>query len=1235
MRRFGLWMLLGCTLGTGPARAQMVAGMKIPEFGETMGVDVKETKNPYEVIFIKSSAPASVLWPGEQASFTFQLINHSKDEIATTGKVELLAFGTKGRPNDIWVPIMYKRADCGKTPVVVKLPAGGYQTLTVTPDTPAALGPYALVLDLGPAGRRFITSFVRTFKADPKPVQFPQLCLDNGEVALLSRLGAAPNRIGIGYKVSTDPDYADWYRRIGEQLMAFKQAGLPITVEFGGGPFRHPCQPLGRERPWLDDNDFMRDTKFDLAWLPSYDADFKKMVKQIALDYGWPKGPINGMKLWNEPWNGISISGWGADDLRYREIFTALAQGVEEARQEGGVQVLLGGCDSSSNTFDKFFGDGSTTFLKWLDFCSIHYQGMMAPTTVKAWVHRQSPNGRVRIWDTESWVANTDDRVAAVVATNLSTGHDRAVGVYGGNIADPREMYWQAVDIFGEDGKKQRIQTGHTWPVAASVGATTHFIGERGFNELLFKNGLPWVMVFHGNLAGNDPDPAKRVEDAEDGTVVVVGDIGEEFGANNVLFRTARGFAEIAHRKELQRQLDALPATAPAADRAKLQKALDTPEALSDATMTLKSSRRYSLYDFYGNPVPAKSGKITIPLDHRGFFLRGDGKPGSLAALLEALRTARIAGIEPLAKECQDLTARIEQKPVLNLRLTNVLNRPISGILNVTLGQLTLAAPSQKVQFAAGETKTIPIQVATGTSVESNTYLLHLAYDAGKDGISEHSEDLHVNVIAHRTIAVDGKLDDWTGIPAQTITSPGNAAPTLMEFAWQPFKTFDPKVTAGYAAGWLAYDQDALYFAAKVADSTPDEGMVRYATRDESRYFYPDVAHEIDRDKTFKYTDDDFAAQPPAWAVADKQKYALQVPGSTTERSQQGWAPAVKRMAIDLSLPKDALTQVAVYFLDRSANPVNQTNFEVFNQATPEGARLSGQWVRESVGTGQYWVGELSGDVRLRVDTERTTLTVAGIFFDPAKSGRKVSPDRPASIFLKNDLTTQGNWQGTYGTSGYVIAGVPPKLPAGVTLNLRTDDMVKDYQWPDGVRHFTYRRDPDLPAGNFPNHDNIQIAFNVLPDADKPWEMNPPGTMPKYTGYWDTDYEYALNPVATKYGGGTEIWPLRRPDLPNKHYYPHSPASPKEGPVADGKLVITRDANTRIVECAIPWRELPEVKQAMEAGRTIKFSFRSNDNAGAGCMELSRGRSVAKRNGSFKVDWTEHWANELEFAFEK
>jgi Ca2+-binding RTX toxin-like protein len=65
-------------------------------------------------------------------------------------------------------------------------------------------------------------------------------------------------------------------------------------------------------------------------------------VKNVCTQNGWPKGCVTGVHLWNEPWEGISISGWQADMLRYREIYTAMANGVLDARKEG-ADVLQGG----------------------------------------------------------------------------------------------------------------------------------------------------------------------------------------------------------------------------------------------------------------------------------------------------------------------------------------------------------------------------------------------------------------------------------------------------------------------------------------------------------------------------------------------------------------------------------------------------------------------------------------------------------------------------------------------------------------------------------------------------------------------------------------------------------------------------------------------------------------------------------------------------------------------------
>jgi hypothetical protein len=142
--------------------------------------------------------------------------------------------------------------------------------------------------------------------------------------------------------------------------------------------------------------------------------------------------------------------------------------------------------------------------------------------------------------------------------------------------------------------------------------------------------------------------------------------------------------------------------------------------------------------------------------------------------------------------------------------------------------------------------------------------------------------------------------------------------------------------------------------------------------------------------------------------------------------------------------------------------------------------------------------------------------------------------------------------------------------------------------------------------------------------------------MPGYIGYHDSDYIFALNPVAAKYGGGTEIWRLKVPGMPRIHFYPRHPKPPQEGPVKAGKLAFIHEGNTRIVECSIPWAEIPVVKAKRDAGESVKFSFRVNDNAGTACMELARERSVSKTNSStFRDDWVQHWANEVEFGWER
>ena len=290
----------------------------------------------------------------------------------------------------------------------------------------------------------------------------------------------------------------------------------------------------------------------------------------------------------------------------------------------------------------------------------------------------------------------------------------------------------------------------------------------------------------------------------------------------------------------LKAKLAALPADTLQIDRLALERAIKF-EAIAGASMTLANPQgRFQLYDLYGNPIPPENGKTVVPLDGRGFVLRGDGKAGSFAALLAAIRNSRLEGLEPLAKKCHDMLSPVDKEgSTFRLELTNVLNRPIKGKLAVQVAGLVAEPAVQEVEFAANETKVLPIRVS-GTARPDNTYAMKMHFDAGGDGKSAHEEDLHVNRIAKRTITVDGNLDDWQGVLPQTIKVETATGPTLTEQAWRPFEKFEAGAATGFALGYLAYDDNYFYFAAKVADSTPDGGTMRFETRDDDQFFYPE-----------------------------------------------------------------------------------------------------------------------------------------------------------------------------------------------------------------------------------------------------------------------------------------------------------------------------------------------------------------------------------------------------------
>jgi hypothetical protein len=981
--------------GFGSAGAQMVTGAKMPGYAEAFGLNPGQAATDYTVqeIAVKSgkSSMANVLLPGEAATFTFRFTNKTHSDIHTGGVVHLISYQTRTPVGEVWAPHVTKIADESDTPIQVDLPGGGTQDISITPRVNERFGGYALVADIPGHGRTFAAALVRSMKPDAGRVQYPTYALDatwpqymnEGVLVLFEKLGVKGMRLAASYAPKDSPEYEGLERNLATYMKWTRDHDVTAMLTLDSGSMQ--TQPMGRPRSWLDSNGSMLKTKADQAWLPQYDADFQQWVQHISTQYGWPRGSVNAVELWNEPWESVSISGWQADIPRYQEIFTHMAQGVEAARKDAGVQVLIGGTCSSSNARDKLFADGSDKFLKWLDFVSVHYQALAAdPSEVPEWMNRKNPLGPVKVWDTESWIANSEDRFPAIIASMRAQGQSRTAGIYGGNVYDSQNLKI--------DGKI--IPIVQVWAPAAAVAATTKLIGQRDFNRLLFQNGLPWVFLFNGLPAAGSTTP-----NAEDGTIVVLGDLKQLYDPNRTVFRQIK--------------------------------------IADNATMTLNNrEHRFHAFDSNGNEMGHESDSLTVPLNGSGYFLRGDGRSGSFAALVEAAKNAKVVGMTPVEIVAHDLTARLDQKPALRLTVTNVLDHAVTADVTASLAGVTLATKQKQVSIAANESQDVLFPVTGGVETPGNTYALNVNVDAGVDGSATHQEDLHVDLIAHRTITVDGDLKDWAGILPQVLPGTGIGA-NMTEEAWLPFKDFSTGSANGLATVYLAYDEKNFYFAARIADDTVDPGMIRFANRKDDDYFYPDRAAGMD----------------------------------------------------------------------------------------------------------------------------------------------------------------------------------------GTTLF-----------WPSGVRHYSYRKHFDIPSGSG-EHDNVQIAFNVL--DKKPWLPNPPGVMPHFIMYWDTDYEYALNPVAKAYGGGTEIWRLQAPGIPRKHFFPRQPKSPIDGgPVTAGQLVIHHEHGTRIVEASIPWTELPDVWERVRAGKTVKFTARVSDNKGP-AHELATGRSVSITNSiTFHDDWKTHWANEIEFGVE-
>jgi hypothetical protein len=129
--------------------------------------------------------------------------------------------------------------------------------------------------------------------------------------------------------------------------------------------------------------------------------------------------------------------------------------------------------------------------------------------------------------------------------------------------------------------------------------------------------------------------------------------------------------------------------------------------------------------------------------------------------------------------------------------------------------------------------------------------------------------------------------------------------------------------------------------------------------------------------------------------------------------------------------------QVAIYALDWDGNFGRSETVQVLDANT--NAALDSRTV-SSFSNGMYLVWNITGNVRINVTTNAgANAVISGAFFGtgtsaptatPAASSSTTTTTGAVSSFVGMDTSTQGNWQGKYGSDGYAIANSNQSLPS-------------------------------------------------------------------------------------------------------------------------------------------------------------------------------------------------------------
>lgn len=266
--------------------------------------------------------------------------------------------------------------------------------------------------------------------------------------------------------------------------------------------------------------------------------------------------------------------------------------------------------------------------------------------------------------------------------------------------------------------------------------------------------------------------------------------------------------------------------------------------------VTLDRARGLRVYDYLGRTI-ADGGQdlVTLALTPQEvYYLVSDRTPSELEGLLN---DATFALARPLAVAPLSFTAPISDRTTIDIQVENTAP-------NLLAGELTVGAPSgwELVQptvtlgeLAPGERRTLRFPVARATANDINRYPVRyevaLADRAGRPaGTQAGEQTVQVVYAPHRTIQVDGSLDDWADVIPVTMVSAGST--DHLSAALNPDRAREILDAPGafenviYRA-WTAWDDEHFYFATEV----PDEEQVSNEPFSDDPYAFPFLVDSV------------------------------------------------------------------------------------------------------------------------------------------------------------------------------------------------------------------------------------------------------------------------------------------------------------------------------------------------------------------------------------------------------